>query len=93
MLNGAVKTTSGSGATMLTTLTPPQPGDESRCMLGWEATDNTERLVIEQAFQIGSLAINRNKGVNNATLPVEFRSEIAASGFPYQHFFAGALRA
>jgi|SRR5215469_1147735 len=92
VLNGATKTTSGAGTTLLTTVTAPQPGFESRCMIGWESTDNTERIVIEQAFQIGALAIKRDKGVNNATLPVEFRAEVAASGFPYQQFFAGANR-
>lgn len=92
VLNGGSLTTSGAGATLLSTYTPPVPGTEVRCMIGWEATDNTERLVMEQAFQIGALAINRKKGASNATLPVEFRGEVAASGQPFQYFSAGTLR-
>ena len=93
MLNGGTSTPTGSGATALTTYTPPSPGAENRCMIGWESQDNTERLVMEQAFQAGSLTISRQKGNDTATLPVEFRAEIPASGFPYRHYFAGAVRA
>jgi len=94
-LNGGTATVvSGSGTTQLNKFTPPAPGSEVRIQIGWESTDNTERLVMEQAFQIGSLAISRNKGAsNNATLPLEFRGEVAASGFPFQYFTAGTARA
>jgi hypothetical protein len=92
VINGGSLTTSGAGATLLSTYTPPAPGAEVRCMIGWEAQDNTERLVFEQAFQVGSLAVARKKGADNATLPVEFRGEVAASGFPFQYFTAGTLR-
>lgn len=92
MLNGGTLSTTGSGTTLLSTYTPPAPGAEVRCMLGWESQDNTERLVIEQAFQTGSLTISRKKGVDNATLPVEFTAEVPASGFPYRHYGAGASR-
>jgi hypothetical protein len=92
VLNGGTIATSGAGTTLLSTYTPPVPGAENRCMIGWESTDNTERLVMEQAFQIGALAVNRKKGADNATLPVEFRGEVAASGQPFQYFTAGTLR-
>jgi hypothetical protein len=92
MLNGGTLTPSGAGATLLSTYTPAAPGSEVRAMIGWESQDNTERLVMEQAFQVGSLTISRQKGNANATLPVEWRAEIAASGFPYKHFFASAAR-
>jgi len=92
VINGGSLTTSGSGTTLLSTYTPPAPGSEVRCVIGWEAQDNTERLVFEQAFQVGSLAVARKKGADNATLPVEFRGEVAASGFPFQYFTAGTLR-
>lgn len=91
-LNGGTLTTSGSGTTLRSTYTPPTPGNEVRCMLGWESTDNTERVVAEQCFQIGTLAISRKKGADNATLPVEFRFEIPASGNPYYYDTAGTLR-
>lgn len=92
MLNGGTLSTTGSGTTLLSTFTPAAPGAEVRCTIGWESQDNTERLVMEQAFQVGSLTISRQKGNDNATLPVEFRAEIPASGFPYRHYFAGAAR-
>ena len=92
VINGGTLTTSGSGTTLLSTYTPPNPGAEVRCVIGWEAQDNTERLVFEQAFQVGSLTVSRKKGADNATLPVEFRGEVAASGFPFQYFTAGTVR-
>jgi hypothetical protein len=89
-LNGGNVTTSGAGATLLTTVTPPAIGAEVRAMIGWESNDFTERLVLEQAFQAGTLTIGRRKGVNNAGATLEFHAELPASGFPFQHFFAGA---
>ncbi len=91
-LNGGSLTTSGSGTTLLSTYTPPVPGAEVRTMIGWEATDNTERLIMEQVFQTGSLAIQRQKGAANATLPVEFTAELPASGFPFRYFTCGTVR-
>ena len=92
LLNGGTLSTSGSGTTLLSTYTPPAPGAEVRCMLGWESQDNTERWVIEQAFQTGSLEIARKKGADNATMPVEFTAEVPASGFIFRQFFAGTAR-
>lgn len=91
-LNGGTLTTAGSGTTLRSTYRPPAIGAEIRCMIGWESTDNTERLIIEQAFQIGSIAINRRKGAENATIPCEFRCEIAPSGDPFRYETAGTLR-
>ncbi len=85
-------TTSGSGTTLLSTFVPPAPGAEVRSMIGWESVDNTERLVFEQAFQVGTLTVSRKKGADNATLPCEWRGEIAASGQPFQYFTAGTAR-
>ena len=92
-LNGGTLSVTGSGTTQLNTYTPPAPGSEVRQMLGWEATDNTERLVMEQAFQVGSLAIQRQKGSANAGLPVEYQAELPASGFPFRYYTAGTVRA
>ena len=58
-------------------------------MIGWESQDNSERLVMEQAFQVGSLTVSRQKGNENATLPVELRAEIPSRGFPFKYFFGG----
>jgi hypothetical protein len=91
-LNGGSLTVSGSGATQLNTYTPPAVGAEVRIMIGWEAQDSTERMVLEQAFQIGSLAVSRKKGADIATLPLEFHAEIAPSGFPFRYWSAGTVR-
>jgi hypothetical protein len=93
MNNGGTLNQSGSGTTLLSTYQPPQPGGESRCMIGWEAQDSTERLVMEQCFQVGALTVMRKKGSANASFANgEFRAEIPASGFPYQYWTAGAVR-
>jgi hypothetical protein len=93
-LNGGTLSTAGSGTTLLSTYTPPVPGSEVRCMLGWESQDNTERLVIEQAFQTGSIEVSRRKagGDTNASFPLEFTAEVPASNFIFRHYFAGTAR-
>lgn len=91
-LNGGNLSTSGSGTTLLTTVTPPAIGAETRAMVGWESNDNTERLVIEQAFQAGTLTISRKKGADVAGMSLEFRAELPTSGFPFQAYYAGAAR-
>jgi hypothetical protein len=92
-LNGGTLSVSGSGTTQLNSYTPAAPGAEVRCMIGWEAQDNTERLVMEQAFQVGTLTIMRKRGADNATLPVEFAAEIPASTFPFRYWTSGTVRA
>lgn len=91
-LNGGTISTTGSGTTLRSTYRPPAIGAEIRCMIGWESTDNSERLIIEQAFQVGNITINRKKGADNATIPCEFRCEIAPSGDPFRYETAGTLR-
>lgn len=91
-LNGGTLSTSGSGPTLLSTYTPPAIGGEVRAMIGWESTDNTERIVLPQVFQIGNVEMSRRKGANNASLPLEWRAEPDASGNPYYHYAAGTLR-
>lgn len=91
-LNGGTLSTSGAGATLLSTYTPPTVGAEVRSMIGWESTDNTERIIIPVAFQVGNLEISRRKGANNASLPLEWRAEPDSSGNPYYHYSAGTLR-
>lgn len=92
IFNGGSLVTSGSGTTLRSTYKLPQPGQEVRCMIGWESTDSTERIVAQQAFQVGSISISRRKGADNAGLPVNFKFEPDANGDPFQHDFAGAIR-
>jgi hypothetical protein len=91
-LNGGTLSVTGSGATTLSTYTPPTVGSEVRAMIGWEAQDSTERLVLYQAYQTGEVKWSRKKGADKATIPVEFRAEIPASGIPFTYWTAGTVR-
>jgi len=92
VFNGGTLTTSGSGATLLTTFTLPQIGSEVRCQLGWESNDGTERWWAMQCFNTGSVGIDRKKGADNATLPVTFTMEPDSSSQPVYFASAGTVR-
>jgi hypothetical protein len=66
-LNRPVPTTTGSGTTLRTTVKAPALGGEQYCMIGWQSTDDTERIVAQVALQIGSLSVKRDKGAKIAT--------------------------
>ena len=87
---GATRTVSGTGATLLTELTPPVVGSEVRQMIGWESDDNTERLAAMQVFQTGTVAEAHKKGTDNATIAVEFGLEQPSVGYPFRKFYAGS---
>lgn len=91
-LNRPGKSTTGSGTTLNTTVFPPDLGNELYCMIGWQSTDDTERIVAENAFQIGSLKTSRKKGADVGTYQLEYKFFPNASGKPYRHDFAGAAR-
>jgi hypothetical protein len=92
--NGGNTATSGSGATLLTTYEPPDPGSEVRCMLGWESRDSTERLILRQCFQGGQVQITRDKGgQNRAAIPLSFKLELPNTGQRlWKQSFAGTAR-
>jgi hypothetical protein len=90
--NGGTKATSGSGATLLTTYTLPAIGAEVRCQIGWESVDGTERWWGMQAFQTGGVAIQRQKGADNASLPLTYTLEPDASSQPVYFASAGTTR-
>ena len=79
----------GICATLLSELAPPSVGGESRIQLGWEAENSSERAVYLQCFQTGDVKVAHKKGVDNATLSVEFGMEFPAVGQPFRRFFAG----
>lgn len=92
--NGGVTATSGSGTTLKTEVEPPDPGNEVRCMLGWESRDSTERLILRQCFQGGQTQVTRNKGAGNkAMIPVSFKLELPDTGLKlFKQVFAGTAR-
>lgn len=92
-LNGGTLTVvSGTGATTLSSYTPPAPGSEARTMLGWESLDSTVRIVVEQAINSGSISMAFKKAPAMAVIPCNFNFEIPTSTFPFKFFTAGASR-
>jgi hypothetical protein len=91
--NRPTPSTTGSGTTLRTTLKLPQLGAEQYQMIGWQSTDDTERIVAANAFQIGTLEVGRHKGEDVATLKVQFKLFPDSNGDPIQWDFAGATRA
>lgn len=66
---GTIQTSDG-----VITYEPPDAGDYTPVMLGWEADDGLERLVFRRCVQVGSVEIARRKAPDKATIPVEFRA-------------------
>lgn len=96
LANGGSIAVTGTGATTLNAFTPADPGSEIRQMLGWESRDYTERVIMEQVFQVGRISISRNKGGGNrATMPFKFMAEIpsGAGAKPFRYWSAGVARA
>lgn len=91
-LNGGTVTTTGSGATTMSTYVPPKLGAEVRSLLLWESQDFTERLLCYQVINTGQVSIARRKGADNAALPIEFSLEVPAGGDPFKYITAGTAR-
>jgi hypothetical protein len=90
---GAITPTSGTGATALSTYSPPTPGTELRIMLGWESQDNTMRIIMHQCINGSEISSAFQKAPNIALLPVQFQFEVPSSGQPFEVFTAGTARA
>jgi hypothetical protein len=88
--NGGTTSTAGSGATALTTYTPPAPGSEVNRMLIWQSADDTERQIWRSVFNVGQASIVRQKAPNKAVLAVEFRVLQPASGAAWTRYSAEA---
>lgn len=94
-LNGGIAalTPSGSAGSELTTLEPPDPGDEVRAMLLWESTDSTVRIIIRQAIQGGEISTAFQKAPTIAAIPCTFNLEVPTSGAkPFTIWGAGTDR-
>lgn len=78
-LNGGVAAltpTAGTGATASYDFEPPDPGEEVRCMIGWESTDGTVRLILRQTIQGGEVTSAFRKAPNIAAIPCTFNMEV-----------------
>lgn len=65
---GDVQTAGG-----MVTFEPPEAGDFTYVMLGWEADDGLERWIFRKALQVGSVDMPRKKAPAKAVIPVSFR--------------------
>lgn len=88
----ALTATSGTGATTLGTLEPPEPGAEVRAMIGWESLDHTVRLVCHQTIQGGEISSAFNRAPSKALIPCTFQLEVPSGGKPWTMYSAGADR-
>lgn len=87
-LNGGT-ITSGTG---IVTFEPPDPGDITRVMLGWESTDALERWVFKRCISTGDIEIARRKAPDKSTVPMEFMLEmVAGGGAPFVAIFDDSL--
>ena len=92
-LNGGTITSSGTSGTTLTQIDPPDVGQETRYMVGWQNEGNDVRFVGRQALQTGDVSAGFRKGADNATLAIVWRFEKpAAGGPPYSIYLAGTTR-
>ncbi|MEU4594464.1 hypothetical protein [Micromonospora aurantiaca (nom. illeg.)] len=68
-LNGGTITT-GSG---IVVFEPHGPNEDQRIMLGFEASDGTERWVFREGLQTGNVELDRKKGSEAANIGNEFQ--------------------
>lgn len=92
MNGGTIATVSGSTTTLSSSYVPPTPGNEVRCMLGWESLDHTVRLVMYQCINGSSIKVSNKKAPALATLPCVFSFETPTSGTPWKAYAAGVAR-
>jgi hypothetical protein len=94
-LNGGVAalTATGTAGSELTTLEPPDPGNEVRAMILWESTDATVRVMLRQTIQGGEVSTAFQKAPSVAAIPCTFNMEIpTGSTKPWIMWGAGTTR-
>lgn len=92
MNGGTIATVSGAGATLLSSFVPVQAGLEVRRMIGFESTDNTERIIMYQCLNIAAVTERRRKGSDYNVFPAQFTTEVPASGISVKRYYAGTVR-
>jgi len=93
-LNGGIAALvpTGVAGSELTTLEPPEPGQEVRAMILWESTDSTVRLMARQTMQGGEISSAFAKAPANAVIPCTFNFEVPTAGKPWSMWAAGTTR-
>jgi hypothetical protein len=93
MNGGTLTVVSGTGATQLNSYVPPVPGAEIRAMIGWEALDNTARLICYQCINSGTIKSSFKKAPTVASIACTFNFEVPTAGNPFKFYTAGTARA
>jgi hypothetical protein len=94
-INGGVAAIAPTGTVgaEVTSLEPPVEGSETRCMLMWESTDSTVRIMGRQCFQTGEVSSDFKPGADRALIPCEYAFEQPTTGLrPWKMWGAGTLR-
>lgn len=94
-LNGGIAALvpTGVSGSELTTLEPPDPGNEVRSMILWESTDSTVRIMLRQCMQGGEVASAFQRAPSIAAIPCTFNMEIpTGSTKPWTMWAAGTTR-
>jgi hypothetical protein len=90
---GNLVTVSGTGATLLSKLSPPTPAQIIRSMIGWESLDATVRLFGYQVINGGEITSAFKRAPDKALIPWQLNFEVPASPtVPFDFFTAGAAR-
>jgi hypothetical protein len=92
MNGGTITPVSGAGSTALHSYVPVQAGLEVRAMIGFESSDNTERAILYQTLNVGSVTERRRKGSEYNVFPAQFRAEVPTSGISIKRYYAGTIR-
>jgi hypothetical protein len=91
-LNGATLAVTGTGATTMTTLTPPVLGQEVRCMIGWESVSSDARFIGYQCINSGDISVALAKAPATANIPFTLNLEKPSSTQPFTWITAGVSR-
>jgi hypothetical protein len=92
-MNKAAGVTTGATTTTMTIVEPAPPGGEIRCMIGWESSDSTTRLLCRQVLNASTIESAFKKAPDKAVIPMEFQFEVPTGLQPFKFGFAGAARA
>lgn len=89
--NGGTIDTAPTG---FVTFEPPDAGQYTPVMVGWEADDGLERYLFRKCINTGSVAQARQKAPNKSTIPLTFRGLIPDSGAkPFKAFISDTIGA
>jgi len=93
MNGGSLQLVSGTGATALTRLDPPDPEEITRCQIGWESVDGSARLIGRQCLNGGTLESSFQRAPSKALIPFELQMERPTNAKRFSLWGAGAERA